>query len=177
MVKLVNVLPHTSYPALYLFCIAPMSVSRWIDWSRPNYHPAAAIIFGHVVLSLSGVLNVILFSVTRPSLVAGNTASLAVSEGESAGTGQQPPSNTNGEQQQSTCPSSYEHKPLTACQSIVEKVTGSSMGRSVSSTIDTDGEHDSDKHHPLRSSLPARTSLQTVKTMNTSQSHGHLPDC
>jgi len=65
------------YPAVYLICIAPVSISRWIDWSRPNHHPPpAAIIFSNTIFSLSGVFNVILFSITRPTLVRGSAESL-----------------------------------------------------------------------------------------------------
>lgn len=67
----------TSYPAVYLVCIAPVSISRWIAWSRPNHPPPpAAIIFSNAIFSLSGVFNVTLFTITRPTLVRGSVESL-----------------------------------------------------------------------------------------------------
>lgn len=67
-----------SYPAVYLVCIAPISISRWLDGSKSTqcHHSPAAVLSSHAIFSLSGVFNVILFSFTRPSLVTGSTESL-----------------------------------------------------------------------------------------------------
>ncbi len=71
-----------SYPAVYLVCIAPISVSRWIDGSGSTRHTPAAVLFGHTMLTLSGVFNVILFCFTRPTLVTGNTETVEMHQSE-----------------------------------------------------------------------------------------------
>lgn len=73
------------YPAVYLFCLAPVSISRWLDWSRPSNQPLppAATLFSNTVFSLSGFLNLILFSITRPNLIAGSSTS--ISSGDDSG--------------------------------------------------------------------------------------------
>lgn len=58
---------------MYLVCIAPISVSRWIDGGHPTHSSPAAVLGGHTLFTLSGVFNAILFSFTRPTLVKGDT--------------------------------------------------------------------------------------------------------
>ncbi|KAJ3564915.1 hypothetical protein NP233_g7981 [Leucocoprinus birnbaumii] len=67
------------YPAVYLFCLAPVSISRWLDWSRAsgNPLPPAATLFSNTVFSLSGFLNLILFTITRPTLITGDSSSVS----------------------------------------------------------------------------------------------------
>lgn len=159
------------YPAVYLFCIAPMSISRWIDWSRPNHHSAAGIIFSHVIFSLSGVFNVILFSITRPSLVAGSAESFIEPEG--AVMRQQHPSI---EKQHAP---SYRYEPTTGTNHFITgKEIRPSKDNSLSSTIDISGEHGSDRNQLPRLPLQTRVANpRAVKKVHKGRNHGRLPDC
>ncbi|KAF9008169.1 hypothetical protein BDZ89DRAFT_549145 [Hymenopellis radicata] len=56
------------YPAVYLIAVFPMSVVRWLAFSGVEV-PFAATAVASVLFSSSGLLNVLLFSLTRPGLV------------------------------------------------------------------------------------------------------------
>jgi hypothetical protein len=58
------------YPAVYIFCILPVCVVRWLDFSGHAVAPAATI-FASVMFSLSGLFNVTLYYLTRPQLITG----------------------------------------------------------------------------------------------------------
>ncbi|RDB30849.1 hypothetical protein Hypma_005911 [Hypsizygus marmoreus] len=59
------------YPAVYIFCVFPVGLVRWLVFSG-NYVPRPATIFASIVFSLSGLLNTILYVLTRPELVRGS---------------------------------------------------------------------------------------------------------
>jgi len=59
------------YPAVYIICVFPVSLARWLDFSGTNVPPAATI-FAGFMFSLSGLLNAILYAITRPDLVRGS---------------------------------------------------------------------------------------------------------
>ncbi|KAF8913599.1 hypothetical protein CPB85DRAFT_1375615 [Mucidula mucida] len=56
------------YPAVYLIAVFPMSAVRWLAFSGVEV-PFAATAVASVLFSSSGLLNVLLFSLTRPGLV------------------------------------------------------------------------------------------------------------
>lgn len=58
------------YPAVYIFCVFPVGLVRWLDFSS-HYIPPAATITASFIFSLSGLLNVLLYRFTRPDLVTG----------------------------------------------------------------------------------------------------------
>ncbi|KAF9010025.1 hypothetical protein BDQ17DRAFT_1234944, partial [Cyathus striatus] len=58
------------YPAVYIFCVLPVGIVRWLDFSGHTISPAATI-FASVVFSLSGLFNVTLYYHTRPQLITG----------------------------------------------------------------------------------------------------------
>ncbi|KAF8971222.1 hypothetical protein BDZ97DRAFT_1914223 [Flammula alnicola] len=58
------------YPALYIFCVFPNSLSRWLTFRGFNT-PYQFTLFANSLYGLSGMLNVILFFITRPELVVG----------------------------------------------------------------------------------------------------------
>jgi len=58
------------YPAVYIFTVLPITVVRFIIFHNPNSHvPFVAIVFASMLFSSSGLLNVILFALTRPKLL------------------------------------------------------------------------------------------------------------
>lgn len=60
----------SSYPVVYLICVLPFSITRWMSFSG-HYVPGPASTFTTSVFSLSGFLNVLLFFKTRPQLIKG----------------------------------------------------------------------------------------------------------
>ncbi|KAK0463750.1 uncharacterized protein EV420DRAFT_1106427 [Desarmillaria tabescens] len=56
------------YPAVYLVAIFPMSLVRWLSFFGMKV-PFIATAFASILFSSSGILNVILFTLTRPGLV------------------------------------------------------------------------------------------------------------
>ncbi|KIM45490.1 hypothetical protein M413DRAFT_24685 [Hebeloma cylindrosporum] len=58
------------YPAVYIICILPNSLSRWLSFSGFNV-PYQFILAANTIFSLSGMFNAILFFLTRPDLVVG----------------------------------------------------------------------------------------------------------
>ena len=59
-----------SYPLVYIICILPNSLSRWLFFSGFNV-PYQFSLFANTLFSLSGLFNAILFFLTRPDLVVG----------------------------------------------------------------------------------------------------------
>jgi len=59
------------YPAIYIFCVLPVSIVRWLDFSGHTVSRGATL-FSSVVFSLSGFFNVLLFKFTRPALISGD---------------------------------------------------------------------------------------------------------
>lgn len=57
-----------SYPAVYVVCVLPLTIVRWVDLNDDNIS-AAAIIVTSIIYSLSGFFNVLLFKFTRPTLI------------------------------------------------------------------------------------------------------------
>ncbi|KIY73194.1 hypothetical protein CYLTODRAFT_387202 [Cylindrobasidium torrendii FP15055 ss-10] len=57
------------YPAVYIVTVTPISITRWIDFSSAADLPFAATCFSGICFNLSGFLNVLLFTLTRPGLV------------------------------------------------------------------------------------------------------------
>ncbi len=60
-----------SYPAVYIICILPNTISRWLTFSG-HHPPGGFILFANTIFSLSGLFNLILFLLTRPAMVVGN---------------------------------------------------------------------------------------------------------
>ncbi len=48
--------------------VIPLSVSRWLNFSQKHI-PSAATLFGSIMFSLSGAINVLLFLIIRPRLL------------------------------------------------------------------------------------------------------------
>jgi hypothetical protein len=59
-----------SYPAVYIFCMLPMSIARWIYFNGSTV-PQQFTLFGSGLFSLCGLFDAILFFLTRPNLVVG----------------------------------------------------------------------------------------------------------
>ena len=63
------------YPIVYAVLVLPLSVARWIGFvqethgDRKNHVPPTALLSVQVIYCLSGLANVILFFLTRPSLL------------------------------------------------------------------------------------------------------------
>ena len=60
-----------SYPAVYIVCVLPNSLSRWL-WFEGFNTPYQFTFFASTLFALSGTFNVILFFLTRPELVVGS---------------------------------------------------------------------------------------------------------
>ncbi|KAJ3569371.1 hypothetical protein NP233_g5100 [Leucocoprinus birnbaumii] len=65
------------YPAAYLLCLVPVSICRWLEFSKKDI-PPAAILFSDTIFSLSGLFNTALFYFTRPGLITGSTESIVM---------------------------------------------------------------------------------------------------
>ncbi|KAG8938374.1 hypothetical protein FRC03_007310 [Tulasnella sp. 419] len=57
-----------AYPIVYIFLILPASINRWASPKVSNW-PSAMSFFACFALALSGLINVILYVTTRPSLL------------------------------------------------------------------------------------------------------------
>jgi hypothetical protein len=66
-----------SYPAVYIICILPMSIARWMYFNGSTV-PHQFTLFGSTLFSLCGLFDAILFFLTRPNLVIGTTDSPAL---------------------------------------------------------------------------------------------------
>lgn len=78
-----------SYPAVYIFCVFPVGLVRFLDF-RGHFVPPAATIFSSFLFSSSGFLNTILYVITRPELVKGATPEVADAEGYEMGAERNP---------------------------------------------------------------------------------------
>ncbi|KAF5328786.1 hypothetical protein D9619_011660 [Psilocybe cf. subviscida] len=58
------------YPAVYIFCVLPNSIARWMYFTGTNT-PYQFTLFANTLFALSGTFNVLLFFITRPQLVLG----------------------------------------------------------------------------------------------------------
>ncbi|TFK18819.1 hypothetical protein FA15DRAFT_675005 [Coprinopsis marcescibilis] len=58
------------YPAVYIFCMLPNTLSRWMSFTGYTI-PNEVTLFASALFALSGMFNVILFFMTRPELVVG----------------------------------------------------------------------------------------------------------
>ena len=61
-----------SYPIAYSVVVLPLSVTRWLQFSKFNIHhhvPSAATFFGVILFNLSGAINVLLFLIFKPGLL------------------------------------------------------------------------------------------------------------
>ena len=66
-----------SYPAVYIFCFFPNTLSRWLYFTDDLKHPPPYqfTLFASSIYGLSGVFNLILFFLTRPTVVVGHSPS------------------------------------------------------------------------------------------------------
>jgi len=62
------------YPAVYIVCISPTSVSRWLYFTGSTV-PHESTLFGSTLFSFCGLFDAILFFSTRPDLVFGTSGS------------------------------------------------------------------------------------------------------
>ncbi|KAF8149493.1 hypothetical protein B0H34DRAFT_189084 [Crassisporium funariophilum] len=58
------------YPAVYIFCVFPNSLARWLYFSKFDI-PYQFTLFASTLYALSGMLNLILFFITRRDVVVG----------------------------------------------------------------------------------------------------------
>ena len=72
-----NLLFVFSYPAVYIVCILPKSVARWIYFNGYKV-PYQFNLFGSTLFAFCGFFDAILFFLTRPDLVIGTTDSPAL---------------------------------------------------------------------------------------------------
>ncbi|KAJ3552032.1 hypothetical protein NM688_g4374 [Phlebia brevispora] len=56
------------YPLVYTITVLPIAITRWMEFSGRNI-PWAGTVFSDVVFASSGILNVLLFTATRPNLL------------------------------------------------------------------------------------------------------------
>ena len=64
-----------SYPAVYIFCVFPNTLARWLYFTdNPNNPPPYQFtLFASSIYGLSGVFDLILFFLTRPKVVVGHS--------------------------------------------------------------------------------------------------------
>ncbi|KZS86784.1 hypothetical protein SISNIDRAFT_420513 [Sistotremastrum niveocremeum HHB9708] len=61
------------YPVIYLITITPLSISRFMEFARPNNPPPFIFTaFSACLFYSSGIFNALLFSLTRPALIPNN---------------------------------------------------------------------------------------------------------
>ncbi|KAK0470527.1 hypothetical protein IW261DRAFT_1005489 [Armillaria novae-zelandiae] len=66
------------YPVVYAICVTPVTVVRWLSFSDKVYVPSGATFFAGILFSLSGLFNSILYTATRPDLVASTITPLGI---------------------------------------------------------------------------------------------------
>lgn len=66
------------YPAVYAICVFPVTIVRWLSFNDSDSVPSGAILFAGVLFSLSGLFNSILYTATRPDLVASTITPLGI---------------------------------------------------------------------------------------------------
>ncbi|KAG8919448.1 hypothetical protein FRC02_001642 [Tulasnella sp. 418] len=58
------------YPIAYIFLVLPMSIIRWIEFTRPNVHVGTGwIALAGITFGSSGLVNSLLYIITRPGLL------------------------------------------------------------------------------------------------------------
>ncbi|EDR07123.1 uncharacterized protein LACBIDRAFT_298950 [Laccaria bicolor S238N-H82] len=57
------------YPVVYVVCVAPLSVTRWMGFQGDNVS-YQVLLFSSTLYALTGFFNLILFSITRPALLS-----------------------------------------------------------------------------------------------------------
>ena len=64
-----------SYPAVFIFCFFPNTLSRWLYFTEnpSDPPPYQFTLFASSIYGLSGVFNLILFLLTRPTVVVGHS--------------------------------------------------------------------------------------------------------
>jgi hypothetical protein len=60
------------FPAIYIVCVFPNTLARWLYFSDPSPPPYLFTLFANTIYDLSGVCNLILFLITRPTFVVGS---------------------------------------------------------------------------------------------------------
>jgi len=68
------------YPVVYLTCIGPYSIARWLFFSGIKVEYQITLVFS-TFFSLSGLFNTVLFFLTRPDLVTGHEDTLPPAPG------------------------------------------------------------------------------------------------
>ena len=79
--KLILYVPHISssfhvltllysYPIVYILCILPNSVTRWLSFTH-HHVPDKAILAANAIHAFSGFFNFVVFCATRPAMVFG----------------------------------------------------------------------------------------------------------
>ncbi|KAK0192871.1 hypothetical protein F5146DRAFT_1041820 [Armillaria mellea] len=66
------------YPAVYAICVFPVTIVRWLSFGDKVHVPSGATFFAGVLFSLSGLFNSILYTATRPDLVASTITPLGI---------------------------------------------------------------------------------------------------
>ncbi|KAK0494649.1 hypothetical protein EDD18DRAFT_351837 [Armillaria luteobubalina] len=66
------------YPAVYAICVFPVTIVRWLSFSEKVYVPSGATFFAGILFALSGLFNSILYTATRPDLVASTITPLGI---------------------------------------------------------------------------------------------------
>jgi hypothetical protein len=68
------IMPSPRYPIAYAIVIVPVSITRWIGFKQEiageeDHVSSAAKLFAITIFALSGLVNVLLFLITRPNLL------------------------------------------------------------------------------------------------------------
>ncbi|KAG8984524.1 hypothetical protein FRB94_006666 [Tulasnella sp. JGI-2019a] len=58
-----------AYPLAYIVLIGPLSVTRWLQFTDKSKLPAAAVSFSGLLFASSGLVNVILYLISRPAVL------------------------------------------------------------------------------------------------------------
>ncbi|RXW14079.1 hypothetical protein EST38_g11773 [Candolleomyces aberdarensis] len=63
------------YPAVYIICVFPIALARWLKFGRRNYEPPYQVtLFASTLFALSGLFNVILYFFLRRKFTVGASA-------------------------------------------------------------------------------------------------------
>ncbi|KAK0220350.1 hypothetical protein IW262DRAFT_1461614 [Armillaria fumosa] len=73
-----NLMLMLVHPILYAICVFPVTIVRWLSFSDRVYVPPRATFFAGILFSLSGLFNSILYTATRPDLVASTITPLGI---------------------------------------------------------------------------------------------------
>ncbi|RXW18068.1 hypothetical protein EST38_g7786 [Candolleomyces aberdarensis] len=64
------------YPAVYIICVFPISLARWLRFGRGSKPPFQFTLFASALFSFSGLFNVILYFMTRREYAVGPSISV-----------------------------------------------------------------------------------------------------